>query len=438
MKRRMKKLVLAAMTAALLCTAAGCLFTSQVSELYALPQMPEQYQELEEQISALLADGGEYAAPISGSNLQPVQMVDLDGDGTEEALVFMRKSAEDRPLKIYIFRMQGSSYRQAAVLEGSGTAIYSISYADLTGDGVQELLVGWKPSAESQALTVYALRGDRPELLLNTAYSRYVLDEAQQGIVLLRSGPGERCVAEYYQLAQSGAMEVRSATALSSTVAELAGGRVITGYLEGGAPALFVVGVSVDGSTAMTDVLRWEEDGNLVNLTMNASTGYTTENYPWRELFPADINNDGVTELPAPAAEDSAGVVMVQWKQVDDRGRPQTVVQTCHDRTDGWYLLLPEEWWGRVTASRTDPSAYESSVVFFWEDGGERREFLRIYTFSGENRELSAGRNGRFRLNTQQHTVYAGELPETAPEEPALDEETVRSLFSLIVTEWVS
>ncbi|MGM9619237.1 MAG: FG-GAP repeat domain-containing protein [Oscillospiraceae bacterium] len=441
MKRAAEKVILAAMLLTLLFTATGCLFASPVSELYALPQMPEQYQDLEEQINALIAAGAEYAAPISGSNLQPVQMVDLDGDGTEEALIFMRKSAEEKPLKIYIFRMRGSGYRQAAVLEGSGTSIYSISYADLTGNGVQEILVGWRAGAETPALTVYGLRGDKPVLLLSTTYARYVLDEGGHGLVLLRSGPEERCVAECYRVAQSGALEVSSSVQLSSTVAELTGGRVVSGYLKGGVPALFAVGVSADGSTAMTDVLRWEDDGDLVNLTVNATTGYTTENAPWRELFPTDIDNDGVTELPVPEEaeppEGGAGVI-VEWRQFDGQGLSQTVARTYHDRSDGWYLLLPEEWWGQVEVYRSEASMYETSAMFFWNSGDTRTEFLRIYTFTGENRELRASRGNRFRLRTQQHTVYAGELLETAPEGLSLNEDRVRSLFSLIVTEWVS
>ena len=36
----------------------------------------------------LLESGAEYAAPVSGSNIQPVQLEDLDGDGEEEALAF--------------------------------------------------------------------------------------------------------------------------------------------------------------------------------------------------------------------------------------------------------------------------------------------------------------------------------------------------------------
>ena len=430
-----KKIILLTVVFAVLLTCTGCLFGGSVSELYALPQLPVRYQELESRINQLIAEGAEYAAPISGSNLQPVQMVDLDSDGIEEALIFMRRSAEEKPLKIYIFRMEGDSYRQAALLEGSGSAIYSISYADLTGDGRQEILVGWRAGAENPALTVYSLRGSEPELLLSTTYSRYIFDSQDRGFVLLRSGPEERCIAESYEAAENGLLQVTSTARLSCTAAELAGGRVIFGYLKNEVPALFVVSLSADGSEAMTDVLRWGEDG-LHNVTMSSATGHTTENHPFRMLFPEDVDRDGITELPVPTGSAEESGDLVSWVSFDERGRRKITAETYHNRQDGWYMLLPEEWWGHIVVYRSEISTYETQVTLFWKDEAGMRELLRVYAFSGENRELRAARDGRFRLRTQQNTVYAAQLLAEA-EKLQLNEDMVRAQFNLIVTEWI-
>ena len=53
------------------------------TDLYSLPQLPEEYTELNSSLNQLLESGAEYAAPVSGSNIQPVQLEDLDGDGEE-------------------------------------------------------------------------------------------------------------------------------------------------------------------------------------------------------------------------------------------------------------------------------------------------------------------------------------------------------------------
>lgn len=77
--------------------------TLDPEELYALPELPERYTALNKQLSAIQESGAEYAAPVSGSNIQPVQMMDLDGDGREEALAFFRQSDGEKPLKIHIY-----------------------------------------------------------------------------------------------------------------------------------------------------------------------------------------------------------------------------------------------------------------------------------------------------------------------------------------------
>ena len=77
--------------------------TLNSEDLYSLPTLPAKYTELNTQLNEILESGAEYAAPTSGANIQSVQLVDLDGDGREEAVAFFRNAAEEKPLKIYIF-----------------------------------------------------------------------------------------------------------------------------------------------------------------------------------------------------------------------------------------------------------------------------------------------------------------------------------------------
>ena len=94
--------------------------TLNSEDLYSLPTLPAKYTELNTQLNEILESGAEYAAPTSGANIQSVQLVDLDGDGREEAVAFFRNAAEEKPLKIYIFTATEDSYQKTELIEGSG------------------------------------------------------------------------------------------------------------------------------------------------------------------------------------------------------------------------------------------------------------------------------------------------------------------------------
>jgi hypothetical protein len=84
------------MAGALALLTTGCGFAFSPEELYSLPALPAEYTELNNCISQMIDSGAEYAAPISGTNIQPVQMKDLDGDGQQEAVAFFRNSADEK------------------------------------------------------------------------------------------------------------------------------------------------------------------------------------------------------------------------------------------------------------------------------------------------------------------------------------------------------
>lgn len=449
MRRYVRKFLAAGALALLLACATGCGarigFTLNPQDLYGLPKLPAKYTELNNRINAILGGGAEYAVPVSGTNIQPVQLTDLDGDGREEAVAFFRNSADERPLKIYIFKSQEDTYDQIAVIEGSGTAIYSVAYNDLDGDGCTELAVGWRVNADLLALTVYALVPEGPEELLRTDYVRYAIVDMDrndlQELVVFRANEEGEGVADYYGW-QDGGLAVKSSARISITMAELSQqGRVRPGTLADGLPALFVTGVT-EVPRAITDILTLR-NGELANVVVSDTTGVSAEIAPFCSLYPTDINGDGVTEVPRPEPlpnwyEGDQPYQRIDWRGYDSQGEMTLVQSTYHDMEDGWYLRLRDEWRDQIVVSRS-LSQDEVSVTFFIAGGrGQAPEpFLRITAIAGANRESRAIRGGRFSLSHQQETIYAAELLE-ANETWAygVTEDEVREAFSLIAAEW--
>ena len=427
---------------------AGCAMpklTLDPEELYALPELPARYTTLNQQLNAIQESGAEYAAPVSGSNIQPVQMVDLDGDGREEALAFFRQSDGEKPLKIYVFTDNGNSYTQTAVIEGSGLAVYSIAYSDMNGDGRMEIIVGWRVSMDLQALAVYALEPGGARELARSNYVKYAVadlnGDGMQELTVFRANQDGVGAADCY-LWKNGALTLSSTIRVSMTMAELSQqGKVTVGTLRSGEPALFVTGVA-EGMRAMTDVLLLR-GGELNNAVLSPTTGVSGESSRFRALYPADINGDGVTEVPRTVAlygEELEGdtAQRVDWISFDAAGAAIRVLSTYHAIEDGWYLQLPDGWADTICVGRSS-SADEASVTFYMGDSRDQSDtpVLRITTLSGSNRERLAVRTGRFILGRNDGVIYAGELLKgNEGWADGVTEDEVRNAFSLLAPEW--
>ena len=244
-KRTWKTLVLSGLLLAALYLLPGCSVPKMIfnpQDLYALPTLPEKYTDLNTLLSAILDGGAEYAAPTSGTNTQPVQLVDLDGDGREEAVAFFRNPNDEKPLKIYIFTAEEDSYQQSGLIEGTGTGIYSIAYEDLNGDRRMELMVGWKVAVDQQVLEVYSPRAGDMEAMVRTDYVKYTTmdldrDQRQELVVIRADGEGDG-VADYYSWQPDGSFSSQSSARISVTMAELSQqGRITNGTLSDDAPA---------------------------------------------------------------------------------------------------------------------------------------------------------------------------------------------------------
>lgn len=447
MKHTAKKCILLLAGLALAAVLSGCtFFDSSVEQLFTLPRMAEEYTGLSQQIDSLIDQGYEYASPSGGRNIQSVQMVDLEDDGIQEALVFLRRSSDEKPLKIMVFRLEGDTYRCFCTIESSGSAVDSVYYQDLNGDGCREIIVGWRISADVQTVAVYVPQPD-PYVLLQSGYTRFTVTDLDgdgvKSLLLFRSDNDGQPVAGLY-IRKDDVISASYSSVLSYTMAELSRGSVVVGKLSDGTPAVFATGVNSQGM-AMTDILVWQESGGLTNIAQDRTTGLTVAVYPYMQLKPQDIDGDGSVEIPAPetAADDAgsgasantAAAVrgLVRWISYCGDESPDVHCVTYHDLSAGWYFRLPDTWQGEATFTTAENGAYESQVVLL----SNGQPVAALYALTGDNREKRAMMGSRMALKRQNGVTYAGELLAGA-DYCGLDEESLRLGFNLVVAEWAA
>lgn len=425
MKKRRRPLaaLLAGLFIAALCS--GCMISAE--ELYSLPQMPEEYVQLQELVDQRIEEGSSYAAPVGGSNRQSIQLRDLDGDGTAEALAFL--ADETGTPSVCVYRQDESGdYYLAVIIYGDGSAVAGVDYADLNGDGAAELIIAWQIGGELRQLSVYALDGSRPDgqmqVLSADCTDFLVCDLDADGVadlldLRLYSAGGAMVM---YTLDEE--LTVSSSTAyLSDRITDVR--RTQTGTLSDGTTALFVDS-GLSGGRMVTDVLA-ARNGQIKNLTLTV-LGHSSAIRP-EGVYAADVNGDRALEVPGGEGSD------LVWFSVNAAGDLTPAATAYYAAKDGWYLTLTGPLEGDASAERQGGSSDEQAVVFSvpGEDGAPQRSVLAIYVLTGENRLDRAQASGRFILRQEEQVVYAARLWTDE-----LTQQDIEDNFHLIYADWRS
>ncbi len=420
-------------TAVMAVMLSGCIFTTAVEDMLTLPQLPMEYAGLSEQISKLISDGYEYASPMNGQNIQSVQMIDLNHDEHEEAVVFLRRPADEKPLKIMVFRPESDTYQHLCTIESSGSAIDSVVYADLTGDGTEEMIVGWRISSDVQTVAAYAI-GAKPTELMSSSYTRYSVEQLRYpdvyDLAIFHTDVDTgKPLAELYSWDSTEQME-QVQCKLSFGMAELMQGSVICGCLADDTPALFVTGVD-DANRAVTDVLYYKADVGLCNAVLDRQTGLSKVTAVHCRLTPKDIDGDGFTEIPR-FEGDEPGDGLVSWIRCDKQGAESVAETTYHCISEGWYLRLQADWRDRIQVNTAENGMNDRQTVFLLDDV----PVMSIYAITGENRENRALLGNRVILKRQTTTIYSGEILKGA--HGNLTDDFLHRNFNLIVSAWTA
>jgi len=443
-KNLIKKLLLVCVIAVFFAVLTGCMATS-AEELYSLPQSSERYVQIQNKVDQLQEGGLEFAAPTAGSHRQAIQLQDLDGDGTEEAVVFFRTDEDGKkPLCIYILRDVGVTFEVAAVIEGDGTSIDSVTYIDMNGDGALEIAVGWQMTTSVKNISVYSVKDYQPVQLVFSNYSHYTnADMDSDGdyeLLLLHTGTSETAGdVTMYMLMDDG--EVVSSTAYLSALAERTS-RVQTGLLSDKTRAVFVDSACEEG--VLTDIIALL-DGSLVNITIDGET-MNSDTFRSYSVYCSDINSDGVIEIPEPVQfmpQSETLYYAINWNTCSGSGESDVALTTYHNYSDGWYLILPEQSIENITIRREDRVSGERAVVFSIITGETDadgnpvlHDFMEIYTLSGDNREDRAKLSGRFTVARNDEQIFAVWIMSGG--EQYMTRDYVNENFRLIHTTWLT
>ena len=410
-----------------------------IDQMYCLPKRSEAYRNLQSAMDSTM-NGLEYHAPISGDNQQPVQQVDLDGDGNLECLVFAKGSGE-KPLKILIFTPVEDQYVLVDTLEGNGTAFEQVQYVRFSGNRGYDLVVGRQISEQVvRPVSIYTMTSGKMEQLLSTHYSRFVSTDldgnGQNELMILRPGedPAQNGVAELYSM-EHGIVERSQEVTMSEPADRIK--RIMISKLNDGPMAVYVAS-DVDGSAIITDVYALL-DGAFSNVSLSNESGTSVQTLRNYYVYADDIDQDGVLELPDLIALPNPGnnayenQHLIRWYAMNRDGSEVNKLYTYHSFTGGWFLELPVDIADKVNVTQFGNS-YEFSI---FDEKGELSKLMTLYVLTGQEREEQAVTDNRFVLYRNESTVFAAHL-EVASVAYNITQDSMKNAFHLITQDLIN
>ena len=436
-------IVLMCLTAAVFLS--GCILRISADNLYRLPELSEDYLRLQGHINAILNDGAEFSAPISGPNRQSVQLKDINGDGINEVIAFFTIPGEST-LKIYIFEMVAGDYVVAEIIVGAGTAIESIRYVDMDGDGFLEIIVGWQLGDALKHMEIYSLIDFNAVLLESAEFEGIIVfditGDNQDDVIVFRLPTMENnAVAQVFHMTPEREI-ITSKTNLSAGVETIT--RVMRGMLIDNVPGIFIEGEgSFENGSFVTDILAFRQD-SIINISLREQSGVSDETVRQRRILSADINGDGIIKVPIPRrlrSQSETAYYAMDWFSFDSRGHSRLALATFHNPTDEWFFILPLDWRGRVAVRREDAVPGERTVIFSFIEGEDEpfEDFLKIFRLTGDAREDRSRLPGRVRLVSEGISVFAFQM--LVPQDSfglTINEGVIAGNFRLIFTDWLA
>ncbi len=431
----MKRVCLIALIFVLLL--AGCGSGTQ-SDIFALPDLPETQRALLETVDQVCLEGFQYAEPRSGVNRYPVQLVDLDGDGEDEGIVFLREIVDTYKTYIYIFEQSESVFSLFDIIEGPENDIYTVSYSKMIKDGGYELIVKWgETEDESNAITAHSLTADGMVKTLDISAKQFSISDISgdgENELLAVAKRNGAIYADIYA-EQSGKISKIDSVILSKHGGEVT--RILSGKVSASVNGVFIERETEDG--IVTDVVICK-DGEYVNILPNGDVCGVG-------ALCADVNDDGRIELPQETEknDDTSTDRTYLWRNIDVSGTITETAVTYHSYTDNWYLLLPVSWENTVFVRREIVDSQKVRLRFYTREiiDSDMEMYIEaplfnIYVCKGSGAKARAMDGGNFLISERENMAFSGEIISTGYLGEKIDEEFLKEAFKNRKSDWAS
>lgn len=372
-------------TAALLCTAAllltgltGCSFTeTSVEELMRPPQLSESRKQIQEALTGLIGTGYALTSPKSGADRSGITMADLDGDDINEA-VCLYTAGTPSLVHVLVLKWTGDTWQKLGQYDSDATTVEKLEFADITGDGVSEIIVGWGYLTGSDHVMEILKIQQNMLSLHKELYHQFVIAGRNENRIVLLNTTGASAVLLGYK---DNKVTSLSSVPLDARVRSILALEV--SKTTAGASAVYV-DTQLSNQMYATEVLVINDEDYLENKLF---TGEHMLGDRPIAVKCTDINGDSIPEIPqaVPMTEKKNAAYYTYWFSFDGTRLSKPTI-TFTSAAEQFYFEYPENWIDKISVTKDEQS--ERTYHFVLNRNGKTIYMLRVFTPS-EYQELS-------------------------------------------------
>jgi hypothetical protein len=158
---KLKRILSIVLVVTMLLLTSGCsLNFFSTDSLLKPPALTGKSGEVQEAFNKLMSGKNfQLKTPSKGEYKSAFVLYDFDNDSEEEALVFYTDSSTDTSVRIAVLDCVKNTWILIDDINGSGSGVYDVTFPDLNGDNLPEIVVGWTlfDNKFTKMLTVYGV-----------------------------------------------------------------------------------------------------------------------------------------------------------------------------------------------------------------------------------------------------------------------------------------
>ncbi|MFF2480122.1 hypothetical protein [Paenibacillus sp. NPDC058071] len=395
----------AALTAVLFCLfLSGCRYTAAPADLLTKPTLSGEKQALMQAVNNVLPMYAKLTLPLRDDGLGSVRLVDLNGDGIDEAIVSFYN--EYSTPELLTLRFTSGMWRPwLSIQQPMARQIDWIRLVDFDRNGQVELAIGWIGSFESPSLAeVYSFqskpsRNDDGKLALQPLASiPYIYAETgdingdgnTELAVITADGLNQEYQLPSYRLTvygwQDTSMKLQQEVPLYDGVNTYE--RMVIGRVSDRHHGV-IVEASTGAHATYTALYAWE-NGKLKLVRPQAEAQGPDEDgsIEGRPVQSEDINGDGIIELmkarqaPGYGYDEFSYVDQLwlnDWVQWDGKKGFMPIRLEYSDYDYRISLTIPEKWQNRFTLRKPDQSdEYGIAAFEYWNEETDYKAKLGV------------------------------------------------------------